>query len=402
MPLMFGAVLLMAPRTPPGGCGASGRFVELAADGGEPTRLLLGAQSSYQYGSSSLPTSVDTVEWQGDNFSRLLLIGADPEVSPFPPLAPLVAGRGPSQQTVFTSALEVAWPLSGQSGPMSLDTTIRGVFADGIQAVRSIDVGACSLPMPWIVDPDRLDLVPRGWTAVTLLSEGFQDENGLPIGLAQFILKEIDRQARAQEGPRWSKGFRANILSIRPTSAPGAQMFWYDMGPGSLGSETDEFCLASNYLVDARATLFGFIPVTASCDETVSIRFCGRFDTADVTDETPAGVRFTMTRSEVERTSRRGPCGRLMDTVRSEFEDTVENDLEGELTEEFNAALARQSLVALRVEHSPSRLEIVLLDDEDAAPPGTLVFAGLCRDEPFWRGDVGVIPTTLGDGRFVP
>lgn len=372
------AAINLAPRFSEGGCNSPMRRITFD-NGGERSTLAFGRKGTLQLHDLNDPVR-GSVKWRGDNHSRLLLLGKDPSREIYPPFEPLGPAETPQELEHFTQAVEIAWPKAelGEEIEISSLFNYKKSFPNGAYAVRSVDIGYCSIPMPWIVsDPAES---PAGWSkAASLLGATF---DGGKKGFAQVITDQLDENIFASEGVSWHNGVRVNLHTI--TRAPDRKhQFWYRPGDeiADFASGGDEFCIQADYLFDYFATLLGTVPISSDCEEIASIRFCGRFDA-----NLDGALQFTATEVSAEMTGTEGTgtCKAIAREIRSSLQEQLSDPAEGFVAGLNGALSATSSLGIERVEHMPSRLELVVIDDANrsAGSPTRVILEalGLCRD----------------------
>ena len=395
--IVFAAIINLAPRYPEGGCGSPVRRVYFDNDGSRSS-LSFGREHTFQYQDLNAPLR-GSISWKGDNHSRLLLLGADPSKQPYPPLDPLGPADEPQELRNFTEAVEIAWGDQGEDEEIAIDPLFDfgTLFPRGVAAIRSVDIGYCSIPIPWIVDDPAK--TPAAWSrASRLLGESFE---GGQKGFVQVITGNLDESVFAGKGPHWSNGARANIRDI--THAPDRkQQFWYRLadGAGEDVSRGDEICVQADYLFDYFVTFLGAIPISTACEEVASIRFCGRFDVSY-----DGGLRFTTSEVSAAMTGTEGTgtCKAVARGIQTNLEDQLRDPISG-LEAGLNSALSNSSQLGLsRVEHTPSRLELVVVEDASdesgQSLRAPLELLGLCRDRSNSINErSGAIITHITDG----
>lgn len=354
---------------------------QVSFDNGERrASLAMGRAHTIQY--QDLNSPLRSIRWRGDNHSRLILFGKDPSLHRYPPMGRLEPADQPQELRNFTDAVEIAWPEKDIGEEIAIDPLInfQELFPQGVPAVRSVDIGYCSIPVPWQIDDPAK--APAAWERASgLFGEEFA---GGDRGFIQVIADRLDENVLKSAGVRWHAGARANIHTITPAPDRKRQ-FWYRLaeGIGESVSRDDEICVQSDYLFDYFVTFLGAIPISTDCEEIASIRFCGRFDVGSQGE-----LRFKTSEVSAEMTGAEGTgtCKAVAREIRSQLEAELRHPETG-LEAGLNVALARSSTLGLsRVEHMPSRLELVAVEDVRSSGQQplrrVLETLGLCRDQP--------------------
>jgi len=376
--IVFMAAINLAPRYSEGGCSSPVRRVTFEKAEGRGS-LLFGRKDTIQYHDLNAPLQAPVV-WRGDNHSRLVLFGKDPSRDSYPPHEALAPADTPQELEQFTQAVEIAWPNAKLDEELEISALFdfKKLFPEGVKAVRSVDIGYCSIPMPWIVDDPAES--PAAWSsAARLLGETF---DGGKKGFAQVITDQLDEGISESEGVRWHNGVRVNVHTIE--HAPDRkQQFWYRPGTeiAEHASGGDEICIQADYLFDYFATFGGVVPISTDCEEIASIRFCGRFDVS------PDGaLRFSASEvaAEMTGTEGTGTCKAIAREILANIQEQLTDPIEG-LIANLNEGLSATSALGIeRVEHTPTRLEIIAVDDANrsfSSPIRTILETyGLCRD----------------------
>ena len=316
----------MAPRrADDGGCGAR-EIVWRAGDEATSFEVLNTRTQSVSASNFGLGP-MTAADWIGDDHSRLVFYTWDTAISGGPPIGPPVPPDDPLPRPApafWGSALEVPWGELGATGVREIDLSNHESLS-----VRSVDIGLCSVGLPWTVT-DSTPLPP----GVGVL--GF-DEVGSGVGdqIAQAVLETVDDELSGVI--RAELALTANI-EAREGWPPHVDIRQRD----AIDGLRDEMCMTSYWRLRFQpfqplGVVYRFLrPASRLCrDYNVAVRFCGRFGAR-------AGqVTFRMTEVDavVRNKDRRPVCNFQAQRIASTLEDQFRDQLPGEIESTFEDKL---------------------------------------------------------------
>lgn len=293
-----------------GGCGTIGgrSLVWTRGDAVSTTYNLADTSTSTILASTVSQAPLASAIWTADHHSRLVMFewelsSAYRNDAPWPRRAP--SGTPPPPPRLWGQVAEVPWLDDAGFTPQSL------VAAFPTLSVRNVDLGSCSVRMPWVVDDDTDIPTSAAFAGIDGPGDGVAEQ--LASGIAGAVMESLNERGRKVQS-----GFiiRWNLTSSIRDEASYRVSYERD--------GTSEFCTRIRLKAIGEASYYT-LPLgpagTLPCGFDIDFDLCGRFSSEN------SRLKFTVTRNEGFVDSSPGViCGGIGDGIASELSDAQECD----------------------------------------------------------------------------